>query len=110
MFKHEHINLLKEILDKSCTHDNIIKCSDLFELFEREANSTVEFYKFRKYLSSLIKDGVIHGYEIKTGRCGGVKKISTVEFVQLNCSFGQFNGVVPNSKLTDFIKSMTRSS
>ena len=98
------VKVLEDILKKICINNKAAKSSDIFAEFKERTNSEIEFYKFKKELSSIIKCEKIKGYQIRQGRNGGVLKNESVENVTIICTYGKFTGSLPSSKLLDFLK------
>ena len=99
----KHIELLKRILSETCTDDKCVSRSKIFTLFEREAKSGMEQYRFERSISNLVKTGKITGFTVKTGRTGGISRNEPQERIEILCSSGKYMGTVSSIKLHEIL-------
>jgi hypothetical protein len=106
----DHVEVLKRVLQEVCEEGVTIPRYKIHSVFENKTKSGIEKYKFERDLSQLIKQGKISGYELKAGCNGGVARTEPIERVTVICSTGKYMGVMPASKVLDFISTLQKAS
>lgn len=104
MFNEAQLKLLTSILNNNCDTKKAIKRSEIFKIFEKQAKSGLELYKFEQLLSKAIKDNIITGFKVKVGRNGGIVKTIEETVITVVCSLGTFQGNVNTNELLKFLK------
>jgi hypothetical protein len=105
----DQVEILKLVLQEICHEHACVTRTKIFELFEKQAKSGIEPYRFNKDLSKLIKQERIVGYEVRQGRHGGIIKTEPIERVIITCSTGKYVGCIPQSKLSSLLTSLKRN-
>jgi len=108
MLSDEQVQILKQVLQETCTDEKTVPRSEIFDKFEKLAKSKIEKYRFERDLSELIRSARITGYEVKVGRNGGVIRTEPIERVEITCSEGKYIGTMPSSKLAQLISYLKR--
>jgi hypothetical protein len=104
MFNEIQLKILTTILNTHCDYKKAIKRYEIFKLFEKQAKSGLELYRFEQLLSKAINDNIITGFKVKIGRNGGVIKTLEEIIITITCSLGTFQGNTNTNELLKFIK------
>lgn len=101
----EHVKLIKTII-KDKVHNKPVPRSTIWKLFEKQAKTGMERYRFEKELSELVRKRVFPEYEMKTGCKGGLVKRLPKERIILQVNGEKYVGAVSRPVLQNFLSAV----
>lgn len=101
----EHVKLLDTII-KDKVHNSPIPRATIWKIFEKQAKTGMERYRFEKDLSELVRKRIFPEYEMKTGCRGGLVKRLPKEYIVLRANGEEYKGTVSCSALQQFISAI----
>lgn len=101
----EHVKLLSTII-KDKVHNKPVPRSTIWKLFETQAKTGMEQYRFEKDLSELVRKKAFPEYKMKTGCKGGLVKRLPKERIILQANGEEYVGAVSRITLQNFLSAI----